>query len=169
MVIVKLYLTVWRTQGFGVYRSGVDRGWCREMETAFLPAPGDEVVLWPDEDGGGTSWPVESRLWDHDGTVSVHLLGMQVDPSEAVRESMRRVPGRRRAWFVEEDGDDPDVLLRAGGWRPLGTVEGSDSDSLNVTMNNSSGKFTPARRVRVTTEDGAVLYEGPMAEWTVEG
>ena len=112
---VRVFLTVWRTQDFGTYRPGVDRGWFRDVRLRFLPERGDSVELWAD----GPTWPVDTRTWSADGAVTIELLGMQVDPDDGVREAMRRVPDRRQAWWTVTDGD-PDAALAEGGWARVG-------------------------------------------------
>lgn len=119
-----------------------------------------------DLEGTDLSLKVDVRVPQppHDVTEFGHTGLCEMEPPDRVEVT---ITGHRLA------GAEKLLTQRkvTGGEPPFAawTAEGSDSDSLNVTMNNSSGRFTPSRRVRVTTEDGTVLYEGPMAEWTVEG
>ena len=97
--------------------------WYCYRESGAVPDIGDEVVLFPDEDGdptGGPFWKARRRYMDAEGTWNVELARMVLNPEQ---EMWRRAGGemaRRQAWYemqswnTEVDGDPTDGLFRAG-------------------------------------------------------
>jgi hypothetical protein len=100
--------------------TGEDDTWRRDVPMAFLPRPGDEIALWPDEDGdpsGGVMWPVEAPRWDSAGVAWIELVPMRVDPDDDALESLRVMgPRSEKPWWTATDGTDIEARLTRGGW-----------------------------------------------------
>lgn len=79
--------------------------WQKTLETDHLPGPDDSVEMGP---GGWSERPCW-RWWNLDGTVTIEMGTVWVDPAHTVS-------GRgHHAWWSERDGDIAEVL-RDGGW-----------------------------------------------------
>ncbi len=117
--IVGQWLSV-RRSALAHVTTGDDSTWRRDVPMAFLPRPGDEVALWPDEDGDpalGPRWPVQAPAWGSDGVAWLELMPMRVDPDDAAVQAMQSLGFRsERPWWTGNDGDVTEARLSAGGW-----------------------------------------------------
>ena len=92
--------------------------WTKELTTDFPPREGDDVHLWPDEDGeSSVNWSVRRHYWSWDGRYSCELTHLVVDPAE---NNYTTRPGREnylyaRPWHTDVN-NRPEPGLRRGGW-----------------------------------------------------
>jgi len=81
--------------------------WVTERLIVQRIQPGDEMILWPDEEDydpiNGPLWPVKNVFWDSNGRMQVELALMILDPSEEVLT----------AYYAKaRSGWSPDLLIR---------------------------------------------------------
>ena len=117
LTMVELWLSVrWSTEAF--VTTAADATWTKAVPMAFLPQPGNEIALWPADDGDpatGPLWPVEAPRWGSDGVAWVELVPMRVDPDEKALQAIQRLR-RERPWWTGNDGADIEPRLAAAGW-----------------------------------------------------
>ena len=115
--LVELWLSVrWSAEAF--VTTGADHLWVRAVPMAFLPQPGNEVALWPGDDGDpatGTLWPVEAPRWGSDGVAWAELVPMRVNPTDEALRALQRTRNER-PWWTARDGADIESRLAAAGW-----------------------------------------------------
>jgi hypothetical protein len=115
--LVELWLSV-RRSAQAYVTTGDDATWTKAVPMAFLPQEGNEVALWPADDGDpatGPLWPVEAPRWGSDGVAWVELMPMRVDPDDKALQAIQRL-GRERPWWTANDGADIEARLTAAGW-----------------------------------------------------
>jgi hypothetical protein len=98
----------------------------RFVQSPFLPGIGDQVGLWtdPEDAPDGPMWRVSHRYWCANGSVSVWLDSVQVDPDEETNDYNRRrwsadSRTNRTSWWTSTDGD-LFAGLRSAGWSVYG-------------------------------------------------
>jgi hypothetical protein len=89
------------------------------LDTPALPGRDDTITLFPHDDDpsdGPTTKP-RNRYWHADGTITIDLERMFVDPTEERQRNLQGGQSRHRFWWTDNSGDLGQKLL-AGGWRP---------------------------------------------------
>lgn len=99
----------------------------KKVQTIHVPSIQDEVYLWWDseENEEGPLWYVKKRWMGHDGSWSIELAKMVINPCEQdqnyMKNSIRSGKINEWAWYTNTDGPDPeDLLVRLGGWKKYG-------------------------------------------------
>lgn len=117
---VKLWLQVVPAGTEAPMGAGGNLYW-RILQTDALPEPDDllNILFHPeDEPDEGPTWTYHHRWMQHDGSWSISLTKMIVDPDEQVQDHLKRPGSYRyaRPWWTDQDGDPEPELLRCG-WR----------------------------------------------------
>lgn len=100
--------------------------WTKTIQTSQAPGPGEEVILWPDEEDNdplqGPHWGVKSRYWDADGVVHCEMRSMVVDADDQTQQLIGQEIRTRRwtfgTWYTDQEDGRPEPRLERGGWRP---------------------------------------------------
>lgn len=93
----------------------------KRQSMAHAPHPGDEISLWPDEDGDpdGCQVQVVRRWWDCTGRLNLKMLGFQVNPDDTIQQYMlaqlAMARSWRASWWSDRDGD-LEANLASGDW-----------------------------------------------------
>lgn len=126
---ILLWLTV-VPAGASTHLGGSGDLFYRWMETGALPDHEEDMLTLyitdPDDDpDDGPNWSIHRRWLRFDGTWSIDLTKMVLDPNEQIRRYLQTDRSRyyARPWWTDQSGD-PRPRLLACGWRKYeGTIE----------------------------------------------